>query len=444
MNVVEQKSKSSWWKLSLAQQIFLMMFIGGLIGYLQPQWGINLFFLRDIFLNLIKSIIAPLVFSTIVVGIAGSGGARHVGRIGFRSLLYFEIVTTIALFIGLAIVNMTQPGLGIVLQGGTDAIQSIAQTQPKTLIQTIVHIFPSNIVDAMVRGDVLQIVAFAILFGFGISAVGEKAAPVLAFCDATARVMFRFTEYVMLFAPIGIGAAMAYTIGHQGLGILENLGRLVLSLYSALLIFVVFVLGSVALIIRLPIMPFLRAVREPFLLAFVTTSSESALPKAMENMERFGVPKRIVGFVMPAGYSFNLDGTTLYLAMASVFLMQAIHTTSGGAFTFDFGQQVAMMVALMITSKGVAAVPRASLVILLATATSFVPKEYQALVGIGVAIIFGVDEFMDMARTSVNLLGNCLATVVIARWEGVFDDEKARAFQSSPELIAEESLEVLN
>ena len=421
---------SSRFSLSLAQQIFLGMFIGGMIGWLQPQWGSSLFFLRDIFLNLIKSIIAPLVFSTIVVGIAGSGSARNVGRMGLRSLLYFEIVTTLALVIGLVVVNITQPGVGIQLNGTSDAVQTIAQTQPKTLIQTLVHVFPSSIVDALLRGDVLQIVAFSILFGFGISAVGEAAAPLVRVCESLAQVMFRFTEIVMMFAPIGIGAAMAHTIGHQGLGILVNLGVLIGSLYAALVIFVVLVLGSVAWIVKLPVKPFLRAVREPFMLAFVTTSSESALPKAMENMERFGVPKRIVGFVMPTGYSFNLDGTTLYLAMASVFLMQAISTTSGGAFSFGIAEQSTMMLALMVTSKGVAAVPRASLVILMATAVSFVPAQYQALVGIGVAVIFGVDEFMDMARTSVNLLGNCLATVVIARWEGVFDDTKAHAYGS--------------
>jgi len=424
---------SSRFSLSLAQQIFLGMFVGGLIGWLQPQWGTDLFFLRDIFLNLIKSIIAPLVFSTIVVGIAGSGGAKQVGRMGFRSLVYFEIVTTIALVIGLVVVNVTQPGVGIQLNGTTDAVQSIAQTQPKTLIQTLVHVFPSSIVDALLRGDVLQIVAFSILFGFGISAVGEAAAPLVRVCESLAQVMFRFTEIVMMFAPIGIGAAMAHTIGHQGLGILVNLGVLIGSLYAALVLFVVFVLGTVAWIVKLPVKPFLRAVKEPFMLAFVTTSSESALPKAMENMERFGVPKRVVGFVMPTGYSFNLDGTTLYLAMASVFLMQAIGTTTNGAFQFGIMQQITMMLALMVTSKGVAAVPRASLVILMATAVSFVPAPYQPLVGIGVAVIFGVDEFMDMARTSVNLLGNCLATVVIARWEGVFDDAKALTYGSADE-----------
>ncbi len=419
-----------WWKPSLTVQIFIGLILGGLIGWLgssniiPPEFATSLKFLRDIFLNLIKSIIAPLVFATIVSGIAGGGSVMSLGRIGLKSLIYFEAVTTTALFIGLAIVNITQPGAGLVLhQTATDAIANIQQTHPKTLIETIVHIFPKSIIESMANGDVLQIVAFSTLFGVAAASVKEYSSPIAAWCDSLANVMFKFTEYVMMFAPIGVGAAMAYTIGHQGLGVLINLGGLVLSLYAALIIFVTIVFGSIALFVRLPLRQFIAAVREPFVLAFVTTSSESALPKAMKNMEQFGVPKRIVGFVMPMGYSFNLDGTTLYLAMASVFLAQAVEATTG--IHFSFGQQIMMMLALMITSKGVAAVPRASLVILLATAGSFMDP---ALAAFGVMIIFGVDEFMDMARTSVNLLGNCLATVVIAHWEGVFDKEKALNF----------------
>lgn len=427
-----------WWKLSLTTQIFVGLAIGGLIGWLgsenliPPEYATKLKFLRDIFLNLIKSIIAPLVFATIVSGIAGGGSAKTVGKIGLKSLIYFEIVTTIALFLGLFVVNLTQPGAGLVLhQTGTEAIANIQQTHPKTLVETVVHIFPKSIIEAMASGDVLQIVAFSTMFGLAAAALKQYSGPVVEWCDSLANIMFKFTEYVMMFAPIGVGAAMAYTIGHQGLGVLKNLAVLILSLYAALVVFVVMVFGLVALIIRLPLRQFIAAVREPFLLAFVTTSSESALPKAMKNMELFGVPKRIVGFVMPMGYSFNLDGTTLYLAMASVFLAQAIEATSG--VHFSFGQQITMMLALMVTSKGVAAVPRASLVILIATAGSFMDP---ALVALGVMMIFGVDEFMDMARTSVNLLGNCLATVVIARWEGVFDDGKARSY--TPVAIVEQ------
>ena len=387
--------------------------------------------MRDIFLNLIKSIIAPLVFSTIVIGIAGGGDLKKVGRMGAKSILYFEIVTTIALFLGLAVVNIVQPGHGIVLNGDPGSLGIIAQNHPKTLIETIVHIFPSSIIDAMAKGDVLQIVAFSILFAMALTAIGDRGKPIVAICDSLAQIMFKFTGFIMMFAPFGVGAAMAVTISHQGLGVLANLGMLVLSLYIALVLFVVFVLGAVVLLFRVPLKPFLKAIREPFILAFVTTSSESALPKAMQNMERLGVPKRIVGFVMPTGYSFNLDGTTLYLAMASVFVAQAAATTIPG-FTFTFEQQIMMMLSLMITSKGVAAVPRASLVILLATLSSFLPPGIGAL---GVAMIFGIDELMDMARTSVNLLGNCLATVVIARWEGEFNDEKAEVFGTDQEIL---------
>ena len=425
-----QTEQKKWWHLSLTKQIFLGLIVGILAGWLAPQFSSQLSFVRDIFLSLIKSIIAPLVFATIVIGIAGGGDLKKVGRMGAKALLYFEIVTTIALFLGLAVVNIIRPGDGITLQGDPGLLGKIADNHPKTLIETIIHVFPSSIIESMAKGDVLQIVAFSILFAMAVTAIGSKGKPIVEFCESLAQVMFTFTGFIMKFAPFGVGAAMAVTISHQGLHILSNLGLLVISLYAALVLFVVFVLGSVMLIARVPIKPFLKAVREPFILAFVTTSSESALPKAMEAMERFGVPKRIVGFVMPAGYSFNLDGTTLYLAMASVFVAQAASTTVAG-FTFSFEQQLMMMLSLMITSKGVAAVPRASLVILLATLSTFLPPGIGAL---GVAMIFGIDELMDMARTSVNLLGNCLATVVIARWEGEFDDQRARLFGTPDEI----------
>jgi proton glutamate symport protein len=284
------------------------------------------------------------------------------------------------------------------------------------------------VIEAMVRGDVLQIVMFSVLFALAVSAIGEKGKPIVRAMESLSQIMFKFTNYVMLFAPIGVGAAMAHTIGTQGPGVLVNLGKLILSLYLALLIFTVVVFGLVILIGRVPLRQFIRAVREPAALAFATTSSESALPKAMESMERFGVPRHIVGFVMPTGYSFNLDGSTLYLALASVFVAQAAETTTG--WHMGFGQQIAMVLTLMLTSKGVAAVPRASLVILLATVNSFLPA---GLGPIGVAIIFGVDELMDMGRTCVNVIGNCLATIVVARWEGEFDDARARVFGTSAE-----------
>ncbi len=390
-----------WYRPSLTSQIMIGLVLGGVLGYISPKWGNNVYFLRDIFLNLIKSIIAPLIFSTLVVGIAGGGDLKKVGRMGAKALLYFEIVTTIALFV---------------------------KTQPQGFRDLIVHIFPASVIDSMVRGDVLQIVAFSVLFAMAVSALGAKAGPILRGCEALSQVMFKFTNYVMMFAPIGVGAAMAHTIATNGLTVLVNLGKLIGSLYLALFIFVFIVLGAVMMIARVPIRQFFKAIREPFTIAFATTSSESALPKAMENMERLGVPRRIVGFVMPTGYSFNLDGTTLYLAMASVFVAQAAAPTIG---YMSFGRQLVMMLTLMITSKGVAGVPRAALVILLATLNSFMPG---GLGPIGVAVIFGVDELMDMGRTSVNVLGNCLATVVVARWEGEFDDAKARVFGTTEEV----------
>jgi proton glutamate symport protein len=403
--------------------------VGAGLGYVRPDWGNAVFFLRDIFLNLIKSIIAPLVFSTLVVGIAGGGELKKVGRMGVKALVYFEVITTIALFIGLGVVNLTRPGVGVLLAApNTDIANQVGRSHPKTVIETLVHVFPASIVEAMVRGDVLQIVAFSVLFAMAVSAVGEKGWPILRACDSLSQVMFRFTGYVMLFAPVGVGAAMAHTVATQGLGVLLNLGKLIGSLYLALALLVVFVFGAVARLARVPIGKFVQAVREPAAIAFATTSSESALPKAMEVMERLGVPARIVGFVMPTGYSFNLDGTTLYLAVASVFVAQAAATTSGVHMTL--GQQIVMMLTLMLTSKGVAGVPRASLVILLATLDTFV-EGYGAL---GVAVLFGVDELMDMGRTCVNVIGNCLATCVVARWEGEFNDDRARVFGTPEEV----------
>jgi proton glutamate symport protein len=424
------KPRKRWYQLSLTAWIMVGLVAGGVIGWLRPDWGDKVYFLRDIFLNLIKSVIAPLVFSTLVVGIAGGGDLKQVGRMGAKALLYFEIVTTAALFIGLAVVNLTRPGVGVTLAASPTAmVAKIAESHPKTLIETIVHIFPASVVDAMVRGDVLQIVAFAVVFAMAVSALGEKGKPVLAVMESLSQVMFRFTGYVMRFAPIGVGAAMAHTIGTQGLGVLVNLGKLIGSLYLALFLFVVIVLGAVCLIFRVPIGKFLKAVREPATIAFATTSSESALPKAMETMERLGVPARIVGFVMPTGYSFNLAGTTLYLALAAVFVAQAAEATTGQHLGFD--RQIVMMLTLMVTSKGVAGVPRAGLVILLATLNTFLPENIGP---IGVAVIFGVDELMDMGRTCVNVIGNCLATVVVARWEGEFDDERARVFGTPQEV----------
>ena len=424
-----QQARRPWFRPSLTTQIMIGLVVGGVIGWLRPDWGNAVYFLRDIFINLIKSIIAPLVFSTIVAGIAGAGALRKVGRMGIKALIYFEIVTTAALIIGLAVVNFIKPGAGVTLVAtNIDAIKTIEQSHPKTFVETIVHVFPSSVIDAMVRGDVLQIVAFSVLFALAVSAIGERGKPIIRAMESLAQIMFKFTNYVMMFAPIGVGAAMAHTIGTQGPGVLVNLGKLIGSLYLALVIFILSIFGLVIWIARIPLRQFVRAVREPAALAFATTSSESALPKAMESMERFGVPSHIVGFVMPTGYSFNLTGSTLYLAMASVFVAQAAETTIG--WHMSLGQQITMMLTLMLTSKGVAGVPRASLVILLGALNSFVPS---GLGPIGVAIIFGVDELMDMGRTCVNVIGNCLATVVVARWEKEFEESRARLFGTSAE-----------
>jgi proton glutamate symport protein len=423
------QTRRPWYRPSLTTQIMIGLIVGALIGWLRPDWGNKVYFLRDIFINLIKSIIAPLVFSTIVVGIAGAGALKKVGRIGIKALIFFEVVTTAALFIGLAVVNLTKPGAGVTLaSSNTDIVNKIGQAHAQSFVETIVHVFPSSIIDAMVRGDVLQIVAFSVLFALAVSAVGEKGQPIVRAMDSLAQIMFKLTNYVMMFAPVGVGAAMAHTIGTQGPGVLLNLGKLIGSLYLALIIFIVTIFGVVIWIARIPLRQFFRAVREPAALAFATTSSESALPKAMQAMERFGVPPSIVGFVMPTGYSFNLTGSILYLGMASVFVAQAAETTMG--WHMGFGQQITMMLTLMLTSKGVAGVPRAALVILLGTLNSFVPA---GLGPIGVAVIFGVDELMDMGRTAVNVIGNCLATVVVARWEKEFNETRARVFGTPQE-----------
>jgi proton glutamate symport protein len=392
-------------RLSLTSWIFIGMIAGIAIGVLAPDIGVQLSPVSAIFLRLIKSIIAPLLFGTLVAGIASTGSVAAMGRIGVKAIVYFEIVTTAALFLGLAAVNFVRPGDGMRLER-TAAEASLPKTQ-QSFGAILEHTFPTSIIDAMARGEVLQIVVFSFLFGAACASIGARAKPVVEFADSLAEVMFRYTKYVMFLAPIGVAAAMAVTVGSKGIEVLFGLGKLIATMYVALAVFVLLVLGAVIAIFRIPVRPFLQAVREPFIIAFSTASSEAALPRAMQNMERFGVPKHIVGFVMPTGYSFNLDGTTLYLSLASVFVAQA------AGVNMTLGQQLIMMLTLMLTSKGVAGVPRAALVILAGTIASFnLPVE-------GAAVLLGIDAVMDMGRTSVNVLGNCLATVVVARWEGI-------------------------
>jgi proton glutamate symport protein len=420
-------ARKPWHRLSLTRQILIGLALGCVLGWWMnglpeaghAEWNRWLELVRDIFLNLVKLMIGPLVFGSIVQGIAGTGDMKKIGRIGVKTLVYFEVVTTAALAVGLAVVNIIGPGVGVRLAGGAASLGAATQAKPLTLVDTLLHIFPTSLMDAMARNDVLQVVAFSVIFAMAVIAAGESGKPMLAFCGSLTQVMLRFANVVMKLAPYGVGAAIAVTVGHQGLGTLLGLGKLVLTLYLALVIFVVLIFGAVIWIARVPLRPFYRAAREPFAIAFATSSSEAALPKAFDLMERLGVPRGIVGFVLPAGYTFNLDGSTLHLAVASVFVAQAAETTTG--IHFGIGQQITMMITLMLTSKGVAAVPRASLVVLIAALQSFsLPLE-------GAAMILGVDALLDMARTSVNVLGNCLASVVVARWEGEFDDAKARA-----------------
>ena len=392
-------------RLSLTQWIMISMIAGIGVGAMFPEQSQHLKVVSNIFLRLIKCIIVPIIFGTLVVGIAGhSDDLKAVGRLAIKSLIYFEIVTTLALAVGLLAVNWVKPGLGVTLQPlvGTREVPH-QQTVPEMLE----HIVPKSFFESAASNDVLQVVVFAVIFAVALTQVtGKPKETMLNFFEGLSEVMFKFTGLVMKFAPFGIGAAMAVTVGHSGLGVLKNLGLLVATLYGALVVFVLVVLWPVALLARIPVLKFLKAVKEPALIAFTTTSSDAALPDAFKKMVAFGVPKRIVSFVLPTGYSFNLDGSTLYLAVASIFVAQA------AGVTLTLGQQLMMMFTLMLTTKGIAAVPRASLVILAGTLTTFgLPLE-------GVALILGVDELMDMARTTVNLVGNCLASAVMARSEG--------------------------
>jgi proton glutamate symport protein len=399
---------------SLTSWILISMVLGALVGHHWPEVGQGLRLLSQIFLRMIKTIIAPLIFATLVVGIAGHSNLRQVGRMGVKALVYFEVVTTIALVIGLAAINISKAGVGVVAPPAME--QTNITVVKQTAADVVLHSFPENIAKAVAEGHVLQVVVFSILFGIGLAQLRpEKRAPLLAVIDSVAETMFKFTNIVMMFAPIGVGAAIAYTVGHMGLGILVNLFKLLATLYVALTVFLLAVLLPAALWARLPLRRFIAAIAEPVSIAFATTSSEAALPLAMERMEKLGVPRQIVAFVMPTGYSFNLDGSTLYLALATIFVAQAAN------IPMTITHQLAIVFTLMLTSKGVAGVPRATLVILLGTASQFGLPEWPILA------ILGIDELMDMARTSVNVIGNCVATAVVARWEGEFPPKEAAA-----------------
>jgi len=407
------------YKRSLTTWILVAMAIGVEIGLDFPAFSQNLQFLSKIFLRLVKTIVAPLLFATLVVGIASHANLKQVGRMGWKSLVYFEVVTTIALLIGLVFINITKAGVGIKVP--ESLLKELPEVKVKGWQDHIIDIFPENIIKSIYEGNVLPIVLFSVVFGIALALLNEqKKKPMLHFAESLAETMFKFTNIIMYFAPFGVGAAIAVTVGHLGIDILKNLALLLISLYLALIAFILLVLLPIAIwVAKIPLKKFIQAIREPVSIAFATTSSDSALPKALENMERFGVPRKIVSFVIPTGYTFNLDGTTLYLSLASVFVAQA------AGMDLSFGEQVMIGLTLMLTSKGVAAVPRASLVILIATATTFHFPLWPIMA------IYGIDELMDMARTSVNVIGNTLASCVIARWEGEFDDEKALAFSEA-------------
>jgi proton glutamate symport protein len=397
---------------SLTAWILVGLLAGAELGHDWPAVAVKLQFLGTIFLRLIKVIIAPLLFGTLVVGIAGHADLKKVGRLGIKSLIYFEVVSTIALLIGFAAINLSRAGEGVRMPPGT-AAETLNAT-PHTATQMITDIFPENIAKSVAEGQVLQVVVFSILFAMALALVPEtKRRPMLAFAESLSETMFKFTNLVMYAAPIGVFGAIAYTVGHLGLGVLLPLLKLLATMYVALVFFITCVLFPIALLARVPVKRFLRAVTEPVTIAFATASSEAALPRAMEQMETFGVPRETVAFVLPTGYSFNLDGSSLYQSLALLFIAQAagIHLT--------MGQQAVMLLTLLISSKGTAGVARASLVIVLAAAASFhLPTEPLFL-------LFGIDQLMDMGRTAVNVLGNCLACVVIARWEGEFPAEHA-------------------
>lgn len=415
----------------LTALIFIALILGVAAGHFAPDFAVKMRPFAEIFLRMVKMIIAPLLFATLVVGISGHDDAKSLGKIGLKTIIYFEIVTTLALIIGLTMANLFKPGVGFVTGTSPHAIHMqevglMAATSAHTSVsQMVTDIFPTSIIDAMAQGNLLQIVVFSIFFALAICAVGKKAQPVLDVLNSVSQIMFKFTEYVMYFAPLGIFGAIAATVGANGLTVLKSYFKIIGALYAALAVFVLLVLIIACKIVKISFRNLIRALQEPALLAFTTASSEAAFPKAMEIMERFGVPKKIVGFVMPTGYTFNLDGSTLYLAMGVIFSSQIV------GIHLDINQQIIIMLALMLTSKGVAGVPRVSLIVLAGTLASFnIPI-------LGVAILLGIDQILDMGRTTVNLIGNCVATVVIARWEKEFDYDKMNEFVR---LSKEESL----
>ena len=399
----------------LALWIFAAMIIGVAVGIDFPMFSLEMERLGVIFLRLIKSLVAPLIFATLVVGIAGHTNMKQLGRIGLKSILYFEIITTMALFVGLLAINVSQAGVGVQVEArAEDQAKSekiLEQTKEGNHRDHIVEIFPENIAKSIFNNEVLQIVVFAVIFAVGLGMVKheEHKHTMLSFFEGLSEVMFKFTDIVMYIAPLAVFGALASTVAKSGVEILGNLLQLVGTLYVALIIFLTCILLPIALIAKVPVRRFIKAITEPVSLAFATASSEAALPKAMENMEKLGVSKKVVAFVIPTGYSFNLDGTTLYLSLATVFVAQMC------GVDMTLGEQIGICLVLMLTSKGVAGVRGASFVILAGAVATIDGVDPQKA-----SVILAVDALMDMARTSVNVIGNCLASVIIAKSEGEF------------------------
>ena len=397
--------------IGLTTQIFLGLILGVIFGYVFPKYAVELKPIGDMFIRMIKMIVVPLVFSSLVMGIAGTGDFKKLGRLGVKSILWFELATTLALIVGLLVVNVFQPGVGVNVVGADAGAAATAAKKTIDMTQMLVNIVPTNVVDAMARGDMLQIIVFSTFFGVAAAAMGAKGKPAVDMCISVAEIMFKFTFYVMKLAPIGVFALIAFTVGKFGLGMLIPLAKLIGSLYFALILFIAIIVAGATLVLRVNFFHLIRALKEPMLIGFSTASSEAALPLAMEKLEKFGVPKHIVTFVLPTGYTFNLDGSTLYSALAVVFIAQVY------GVPFDLSQQILMVITLMLSTKGIAAVPGASLIVIAGTAAAFgLPVE-------GIGIIMGVDRILDMARTVCNLTGNCIAAVVVARWEKELPDE---------------------